>query len=84
MKFAAREYTISPFEGSDDTLWNGDSPAFIAVSGNIGILIAPIVAAFFITGLGIEKVQAYTLLFVIAGILSVLAAIFVQPIKGIR
>ena len=58
--------------------------AFVTVSGNIGILIAPVVVAFFVTGLGLEKVQSYTLLFVIAGILSILAAILVQPIKGVR
>ncbi len=58
--------------------------AFITISGNLGILIAPIVAAFFITSLGLEKAQAYTMLFVMAGILAVFAAILVQPIKGIR
>jgi len=58
--------------------------AFVAVSGNIGILLAPIVAAVFITSFGLEKAQAYTMLFVMAGILAVFAAILVQPIKGVR
>jgi MFS family permease len=58
--------------------------AFVAVSGNIGILIAPIIAAIVITSFGLAKAQAYTLLFIIAGILAILAAILIQPIKGIR
>ena len=57
--------------------------AFVAVSGNIGILLAPIISALFITSFGLEKAQAYTMLFVMAGILAILAAILVQPIKGV-